>query len=270
MSNNLIFLHIPKNGGVTFNSILEKQYFEDTIFSIKVIDNIKLNTDEFINLSEEERRKIRVLTGHMLFGLHKYLYGKSQYITFLRKPLNRIISFYYFVLSSPHHRLYNQVIKMSLYDFAMNINQGDVNNAQIRMISGIDNREDIMLEKALVNIDKFFPIIGLLECFNESLILLKEYYGWHYPVYSIRNKTKNRITSNEVDSKTKNAIIELNRGDYQLYDIIEKKFYIQQKKIGQSKVHNQSKYLSLLNILYSNKIKAKRMAKNFLQLLKIQ
>src|SRR5690606_39847655 len=90
---NLIFLHIPKNGGMTLHNIIEKNYNPKSIFTIKVIDNIKLNTDDFINLTTNERKEIKVLKGHMLFGLHTYFDEPSQYITFLRKPEDRLYSF---------------------------------------------------------------------------------------------------------------------------------------------------------------------------------
>ena len=54
---NLIFLHIPKNGGNTLHAILDRIYKEETTFNIKVIDNTKLNIQEFKDLSIEDYQK---------------------------------------------------------------------------------------------------------------------------------------------------------------------------------------------------------------------
>ena len=54
-----IFLHIPKAGGSTFLSILERIYNKETIFDIVVkSENWKEATDEFIKISEIEKEAI--------------------------------------------------------------------------------------------------------------------------------------------------------------------------------------------------------------------
>ena len=135
---NLIFLHLPKNGGNTLHGILNRLYPKEQTFSIKVIDNTKLNIPQFKALSEIEREEIKLLKGHMTFGLHEYLKGPSKYITFLRKPEDRIISFYHYAKSRPQHRLYKSITEnnWSLQDFVAASQEGDIHNAQIRWISG--------------------------------------------------------------------------------------------------------------------------------------
>lgn len=250
---NLIFLHLPKNGGNTLHSILKRKYNNKSIFSIKVIENIRLNTNEFINLTENERLKIKLLKGHMLFGLHQHLIGESKYITFLRNPEDRIISFYHYVKSRPKHRLYNFIHSnnYSLYDFVINVNEGDVHNAQIRWISGINGSEKEMFQKALKNIETHFSFVGFQEYFNESLILLSESYNWSTPYYKYQNKgsyAKNKDTL--LDKKTKKAIAERNKGDLELYAILEKQFKKQLNECSQ--LNLKLKKLKLANSIYTN------------------
>ena len=166
-----------KNGGTTLHSILNRKYSKHEIFDIKVINNTRLNTKEFIDLSQEQRKQIHLLKGHMLFGLDKYLYGPTHYITFLRKPEDRIVSFYNYVLKRPQHRLYSKISNMSLYDFVSSTTEGDVHNAQVRWISGLEHETpENMLDMALKNIDNYFSFVGLLEEYNTSLILLSKLY----------------------------------------------------------------------------------------------
>jgi hypothetical protein len=255
MDKHLIFLHIPKNGGTTFSRLLGNLYPKERIFSIEVINEIRLNTEDFINLPEEARRNIKVLGGHMEFGLHRYFCGPSEYITFLRKPLNRVMSYYHYVLSNPRHRLYERVKRMTLHDFVQNIDQSDVNNAQVRWISGIDGAEDMMLAKALDNINQYFPIVGLLEHFDESLVLLKKRHNWrtiHYRryregYYRRYNEGERRPTDGVLDQKTIDLIVSLNKGDYELYSEMKRRLEQQMKRLGKMELKLELAKLKLLN-----------------------
>lgn len=224
---NLIFLHIPKNGGMTLHSILERIFPAEAIFSIKVIANTKLNTRDLINLSLEERKKIKLLKGHMLYGLHKHLVGDSQYITFLRKPENRLLSFYHYVEKRPNHRLYNDIFGKGLnfHEFIEQINTGDVHNAQVRWISGLEQGADEeMLEKALQNIEMHFSFVGLLEQYDISLLKLSNMYGWGIPYYKQRNKGSYNTTKTTIEQKTLNLIEKKNAADLKLYSFVEQGF----------------------------------------------
>jgi hypothetical protein len=225
MSQNLIFLHLPKNGGNTLHLILERFYPKRNTFTIRVIDNTRLNVDEFIALPEEKRDQIRLLKGHMNFGLHEYLEGESKYITFLRKPQDRVVSYYRYVIRRPQHRLYKEVKggNMSLYDFVTKVDQPDVHNAQIRFISGIRDREELMLEKALENIDKHFAFVGQTERYHESLVMMKRIFNWETPFYILKNKSRNKIPALNVKERTLETINELNNGDNLLYEEMSKR-----------------------------------------------
>lgn len=252
MDHNLIFLHLPKNGGTTFHSILNRIYFKEEKFTIKSVTNKKTNEEDFISLPDEERLKIKLVKGHTLFGLHRYMPENTKYITFLRKPEDRIPSFYYYVLRKPNNKLYDRVTQenLSLYDFITQVESIDLNNCQVRWISGIDDKEDLMLEKALENIEKHFSFVGLTEQYNESLILLKRKYGWPMPYYEVKNKTKNRPILKAMDSKTLEAIKHFNSADIKLYGFIEEKLKTQMD--SEPNMVLDLMKLNLLNQIYSH------------------
>ena len=249
---NLIFLHIPKNGGMTLHSIINRKYPKEAVFDIKVIDNTRLNTDDFINASEEARKKIQVLKGHMLFGLHEHLIGPTKYITFLRKPEDRLISFYYYVKKRPQHRLYKDIFgrNLSFDDFIRDIKAGDLHNAQIRWISGLEHgSEEEMLAKALKNIENHFSFVGLLEHYNASLLLLSKQYGWGIPYYQQRNTGSYREKP-EIAAEVHDMINQKNAGDLQLYEMVETAFL---KKIKKDALFPlKMKQLKLANKLISS------------------
>lgn len=250
-NKNIVFMHIPKNGGTTLDSILDKNFDKQDIFNVKVINNNELNISDLLKLGKEELDKIKLLKGHVPFGIHNKLNKDYKYITLLRNPVERIISFYYYVLSLPNHRLHLTVKKqnMSLYDFTTQINQGDVNNAQIRVISGIEDTTENMLAKALENIEKNFSFVGLVERYDESLVLLQELYKFKIPYYRSLNKTPKRAKLNKIDVKTLEAIKTLNHGDIDLYTIMEKKFSSELQNIDL--LNLKLKKLRTLNKLYN-------------------
>ena len=246
---NLIFLHLPKNGGSSLRPILQKKFRPESKFTIRLVRNDKLNIDTFVNLPENKRAKIRYLQGHMSFGLHKYMQGPTDYVTILRKPVDRIISFYYYT----KHRHKGAVVSpnMSLHSFAEGVTRPDVHNAQVRFISGLDDRGDLMLEKALENIEHYFPVVGLLEQYNTSLILLKEVYHLHTPYYRIENRSKGRKKVEELPTSTTQLIEELNREDNLLYQAVEERFAKQIEQVGADRIAYGLKKLELANRLYN-------------------
>ena len=110
------------------------------------------------------------------------------------------------------------------------VNEGDVHNAQIRWISGMEHgTEDEMLQQALTNIKNHFSFIGFQEKFNQSLILLSELYKWGIPFYKYQNKGS-YSKKDLLDEKTRLAIAERNKGDIKLYELMEQHFNNNLKK----------------------------------------
>lgn len=247
----LIFLHIPKNGGMTLHNILEKNYLHESIFSVKVIDHVKLNTDDFINLPPEEKAKIRLLKGHMLFGLHSYFNEPTHYISFLRKPEDRLFSFYHYVKKRPNHRLYQTIFgkNMSFDDFIKNVDAGDLHNAQIRFISGLNHgSEQEMLNQAKINIQNHFAFVGLLEHYDLSLVLLKKTIHLNKIYY--RTINKGTYKTKKINEETLKIVQEKNKGDYELYHFIEKQL---KQKVTFHTIVNLACF-QLLNVYYNSRL----------------
>lgn len=224
---SLIFLHIPKTGGSTLHGIIERQYEPNPIFTIDG-NRFRESIDEFKRLPEEQRRKIKVLKGHMYFGLHEFLPGHSTYITILRDPIERVVSLYHYILRNPDHRAHEAITSqhMSLKDFVICGEYKLLNNGQTRILCGEPKLDaDVpfgqcpakMLELAKRNLQEHFRFVGLLERFDESLILLKKTFGWKLPFYKPRNITRERPPKKAVSKDALHAIEKYNGLDIELY-----------------------------------------------------
>src|SRR5437879_13316375 len=96
----LIFLHIPKTAGTTLNRIIEWQYSPFAIFTMDPY-RIRATAERLKRLPEGLRRRLRVVRGHMLYGLHECLRQGDSYLTMLRDPVVRALAAYYFILRTP-------------------------------------------------------------------------------------------------------------------------------------------------------------------------
>lgn len=254
---SLIFLHIPKAAGSTLHRIIARQYASDSIYSI---DGLRVHESiaEFKQLPEAKRSEIKVLKGHMRFGLHEYLPQPSTYITILRDPVERIISHYYYVLRSPEHYLYEQVTSrnMSLKDYICSGITKELNNSQTRLLctkAALETYEQgskEILESAKKNLQEEFAVVGLAERFDETLILLKRKFKWNLPFYIKANTTKDRPLKNDISQETLKIIEKYNELDVELFEFVSKKFQAVITQSG-SLFEMELKQLQLVNTGYS-------------------
>jgi len=223
----MIFVHTPKAGGTTIRGIMHRQYGKRNCY-----ETTKTNISQLLALPEYEKDKIKVLQGHRilgLWGLHKHFNKDVIYITMLRDPIDRVISHYYYNLlgfSSNKKIISNNY---SLKDYVQN---GIFPNAENRQVKELSGNPDIpygtctreMLETAIRNIDAQFDMVGIMEYFDESLIMLMLKFGWWYPFYRKRNVTHNRPRKADIDKETLKVIEKHNQLDIELYQYAKEKF----------------------------------------------
>lgn len=223
---SVIFLHVPKAAGATLHGIIERQYRPTAIFTIEG-SRVRESIDEFKRLPETRRKKIRVVKGHMGFGLHEFLPQPSTYITILRDPVDRVISHYYYALQAgPRHYLNNVIQNMSLEEYVSNEISPELDNGQTRLLSGIESVDTVtgfeqcsteVLESAKKNLQEHFAVVGVSDRFDETLILLKKALGWGEVRYHRRNVTKNRPRKEDIPKSTLDLIEKFNELDIELF-----------------------------------------------------
>ena len=227
----VIFLHIPKTAGLTLRSIIRAQYPGQSIFDI---DDVTTNVADFERLPEEKRALLRCVMGHVQFGVHSFLPQPSTYITMLREPVERAISYYYYVKSrGPNapggsHYLYRHVVEnnISLLDFATTDLSPELNNGQARFISGLGGASTVseILETAKRNLTNSFVAFGPCERFDEVLHLFRRTLGWFCTPYVRENVTADRPANGEISSYVIKRIEEYNSLDMELYDWSTRRF----------------------------------------------
>ncbi|MCA9932716.1 MAG: sulfotransferase family 2 domain-containing protein [Ardenticatenaceae bacterium] len=254
----LIFLHILKTAGTTLNIILENYYAQDrTVATYPNRQHPDGSIEGFHALSTAEKANIDLLTGHMGFGLHKYLPRPAVYITILRDPVERVISRYYHEYRDPHSLLHPAIRDgMDLKEYVKYYAKvADMDNLQTRMIAGNWEKRGFgpctkeMLATAKQNLQDYFVVVGLTERFDETYLLLKKTLGWKTTLYQKYNVTPNRPKKRNISEETLQVIREYNRYDIELYHFASKLFDTQIQQQGW-RFASEAKLFQLYKILY--------------------
>jgi hypothetical protein len=195
-------------------------------------------------LREGDREALRTaqfIHGHTPHGLHRYLSRDVQYVTFLRHPVDRAISWYYWIKDLDRtdlyrrHPLRNYADSVCIKEFYEN---RDHSNEQTRFLAGtipnklypkIDTRwtDDWILEVAKRHLREY-ACVGLVERYEESVQLMRNTFGWeHRKSVSRRHTTDERPGLEELrefDERIVDELAEYHQLDFELYRYAEELF----------------------------------------------
>lgn len=255
-----IHLHIPKTGGTTLRDIIQRQYRSEKILMIP-----KLEESENIlkEVSTSQINQLKLIQGHLKYGLHNHFHRRAKYFAIIRDPINRVLSTYYYVLSQKNNpqNLSTSNNQMTIYDFVQSGVNPFLINGQTQLISGktgeIDNpiiESEELFSLAKENIENDFLFLGITEMFDETILILKNMLGWHMPYYSIANRTKKKPNYDAVNPTIISFIKEHNQLDIKLYNITKTSLLnriAEENDIFQNRINKFKKINRLLNPLFS-------------------
>ena len=219
-SEALIFLHLLKTGGTSLFRLLRQQYREEVTFHYS--QKPEKTLDYFDKLPQEKRDQLKFLHGHLHFGFHKRLRQPSRYITMLRKPVNRVVSQYYFLHQNPNRYLPEKERCKTLREY-LELSWLELDNDQTRRIAGDVSHSfkfgectSDLLDIAKRNLSQCL-MVGITERFDESLIVLKHALGMENILYSRFNENFRRPRLEEIDASSIELIQTYNQLDEELY-----------------------------------------------------
>lgn len=221
----VIFIHVTKTAGTTLSAVLEQQYVDQRI--CRTDHDFDRFERQLAEMPETTKRSIDCLTGHMAFGLHRYLPRPARYVTMLRNPIDRVMSYYYYALHAVDHPLHKQLTAagMTLEQYVQSGILEELNDGQVPRLSG--ERDEAVrygsvpptrLESAKLNLREHFVAVGLTERFDASLLLFAKALGWKHLFYVPRNVTPNRPRRATLSPGVRGLIERYNRLDMELYE----------------------------------------------------
>jgi hypothetical protein len=237
-SPTVIFLHIPKTGGTTLHKILEQNHKRKQILTFDGSHH-PAQIERFAKLPERRRARYRLIKGHLQFGFHRLVPGDSTYVTFLREPIARALSFYSHARTRSDHYLY-RLLKNEKLDLRTLLEQrttSELFNQQTHMIAGDQSDSDCSvgrsaLETAKQNLQAHFSFVGLTEEFDASVVLLGRVFGWSLPFYVKTNVSSEEMRAEDIDSKTRALLREANALDLELYEFARTMFAMKRQAAG--------------------------------------
>jgi hypothetical protein len=218
-----IFIHIPKTAGTTLHGLIWRHYPPETVYTV---DWVAHSLNDLATLDAGRKSQIRIVTGHIDFGVHDLLPGSYTYFTILREPIDLVISYYYYICRAfdhPHHRLATQP-GMTLEKFMDSKIDSSLYNIQTRMLAGKHavlppgECSSELLDTAKRNLRDHFSVVGLTEEFDQTLLLLRREFHWRNLLYAKMNVTHRRPVRDDLSPSVRAAITAANEFDFELYD----------------------------------------------------
>lgn len=211
---------MPKTGGMTFRTHLERIYGKKLVFH----DYTPCGHPDYKNEPPppyllkilRNPKKPTIIHGHFLMRRYTHI-PNLNYITWMRNPVDRLISHYYFWLRGPdpNHEYCNKLVKKGL------------------SITAFAQLMSNMFSKRFAPLDiKDFAFIGLTEQFNNSL---KLFYAMYAPdkqpdmsIYENRNVANQ--SGWKLSNKKRRKIEKINSKDMKLYRQAQERFEILKDK----------------------------------------
>ena len=221
-----VFIHVPKTAGTTLNLIIERQYNPQNIISIQTPQENLETVNKFRSDRAIYDRKIKAIKGHTFLGWHELLSQPCVYFTLLRDPVERFISNYFFLLRKKGHPLGQKLVEqqVSLEDF---VGWSGEDNYQTRFLAKNINEANFDIkqnectrqtfELAKNNLKSHFAVVGTVEEFDQTLMLIKKNFGWNNIFYKVKNKNQQRLPKSSIPQSTLALIKEANKFDLELY-----------------------------------------------------
>lgn len=243
-----LFLHIQKTAGSSIVDLARLAYGSEEVVSHGdyLSASQKLTLDEVDNISikgirlpvpeggASKYRHVSFVSGHFGFDFARPLLSERYSFTFLRNPVERVLSYYYFSLTRDpqEYEIYALAQSLTLDQFlTLGLEQPGVkaciwNNQAWQLASGYGNSKGRnilsysvgeILELAIRHLDDF-SYIGFAETFEEDRDHILKALGIVPPKEKIvSNANPGRPTARDLPTSTLKLLDELTHMDKELY-----------------------------------------------------
>ncbi|MCC4597113.1 sulfotransferase family protein [Xanthomonas campestris pv. phormiicola] len=256
---SLYYLHIPKTAGTSLIAFLDAQFADTEICPGQLLPSL-------FSIDRTRLRDYRFFRGHLWHGLERYVGQPLRYLTMLRDPLHRTLSWYSHVRRDPNAHRHEQVVgeQWSLLEFVTDPEtQWDLINTQTiflaadldfeqlaadpvgygtRTIRAYAKRGDdpALLEAAKRRLESME--FGIAERMADSLNLFSHVFGFDpaMPAQHL-NVSARHISESEISADVRSAVDKVTVLDRELYDWARARFAERFSAMVRSLVMNEAR-----------------------------
>jgi hypothetical protein len=226
-ARHTIFLHIPKTAGTSLGQILREFYPGDRCLFIYEHD---FTHDALQRRAlRREVQRAEVVYGHLWYGVHRTLGVRARYVTIVREPAARVVSFFRHQARDPESEYFERIAAgMTLLDLLRGERCHQVSNHMTRILNAkvdgdlVSDRK--YLERALENLATHFVVVGVSEQMGRSVELVGRALRWDslpdVPVLNVDPEPNGAL----LDDETRGEILRYNALDVELYDRVAQDF----------------------------------------------
>lgn len=234
-----IFMHMQKTAGTTIVDLARKHYGEHNIIShgdyFQAVYHFPLKGDFKVDKQVLNNfHTIPFLSGHFGYDFTKKFMANRYSLTFLRDPVEKVLSFYYFCRKQDPNvfEMYKLCQQTELNEFLeMGFHDPEVqyciwNNQVWQLACGYGNLDNLqpssfrsneLLEMAVEHL-KDFSHIGFTETFEKDRDIILKKLGIKPPKAKIVSNTNpGRPKFNDLPKSSQNLLMELTKLDRALY-----------------------------------------------------
>jgi hypothetical protein len=218
----LVFLHIPKTAGLSLREVLLERNGDRPTY--RIITPVR-DSERLRALPHAEREALALVEGHLYYGVHELLPRPCIYVTMLRDPVERVLSYYSFVREWQPHHLHAAITDddLSLADCIRRGLTVELDNFMVRCLTSLANFDlpfgqvtRSHLEQAKAHLDSF-AVVGITEEFDRSLKSLCDRFGWPRVSAPRINATSGRLQRADLSRHDLELVHDHNRLDEELY-----------------------------------------------------
>lgn len=224
----ILFLHIFKTGGTTFNEHVLQHYPEH----LRFLCPNRYYRNKVPRFIPKDISPYEIVNGPFEFGIDKHTKRKTQYITVLREPVERVLSLYNWSEPLKQNVLLqdigavgeSEVLKLEENRHSGYIdNILELDNGMVRALSGVGydvgfgKIDEQIYEAALQNLEKCY-FFGLTEDYDTFIRMFNHHYNKDLDVSLKENVGVGKRLPSDLSDEERAAIEALNTFDRKLYN----------------------------------------------------
>jgi|GEM_PF-937882 len=245
--DRVCIFHIPKNAGTSLvrairacyphNYVRAKRGFSSQEALLEDIDSpVYREKPGHLRNPDSGAVGTELVIGHLNYGIHRLLSGRTLYVAFLREPVSRLQSLYQNYRRSRPNRMTVNGELLSFVDFYVHLSNQervDLYNEQAKILTGRFLHDDPacmvtnppgLSEEARANLASGIFFTGLYERLEESIDILKALLGLPRLQVGHSNQGDYRFDRASLPKADRKTLLRLNTPDHETYMAAEAGF----------------------------------------------